>query len=227
MAPHSSSTRYARNTHRWVVSTLRTLVAPSRSRATSASRVGCYTYACRTNRRSSCESAQPATHRRDEILSCNEERLLWSLGRAMSELPARRLHVAGTRARVSFVVAWQGCPTELSQRLRVWDRWVDDGIDVVVVASCPPTERQRIERSHPGVRVVNASANEELSTLRQRGVSAARGDIVVIIDDAVGRTSSWRDHLPVAIGGAVLPAHGAQWVGFEQPPRGMDDVSLR
>ena len=145
----------------------------------------------------------------------------------MTEFSARRFQVVATRPRVSFVVAWQGCPTELSRRLQIWDRWVEDGIDVVVVCSCPPADREQIERSHPDVRVVNARADEDLSTLRQLGVSAAQGDIVVIVDDTIGWTSSWRDHLPVAIGGAVLPANATQWVGDEGAPRVMDDVSVR
>lgn len=145
----------------------------------------------------------------------------------MSELQAIRLSAARTRPRVSFVAAWQGSPAELSRRLRAWDRWIDDGIDVVVACSCSPAEHQRIERSHPGVLVVNASADEELSTLRQLGVSAAQGDIVVIIDDTVGWTASWRDHLPFAIAGEVIPGQGAQWAGYNRPPRVMDDASLR
>lgn len=145
----------------------------------------------------------------------------------MSELQAYGMRAAGARPRVSFVAAWQGSPTELSRRLRIWDRWVDDGIDVVVVCSCSPADHQRIERSHPGVRVVNASADEKLSALRQRGIAAAHGDIVVIIDDTVGWTSSWRDHLPISIGGEVIPAEHARWAGHNRPPRLMDDAPLR
>ncbi len=145
----------------------------------------------------------------------------------MSELRAHRMHVAGIRPRVSFVVAWQGCAKELSRRLQTWDRWVGDGIDVVVVCSCPPADRERVERSHPDVRVVNAHADEDLSTLRQLGVSAAQGDIVVIVDDTVGWTSSWRDHLPIAIGGPLAPTSGANWIGGEAGPRIMEETPLR
>ena len=145
----------------------------------------------------------------------------------MSELQAFGVRAAGARPRVSFVAAWQGSPAELSHRLRVWDRWVDEGIDVVVVCSCSTADRQRIERAHPGVRVVNASADEKLSALRQIGISTANGDIVVIIDDSVGWTSSWRDHLPVGIGGAVIPAERARWASHDRLPSVMDDAPLR
>jgi hypothetical protein len=144
----------------------------------------------------------------------------------MSDLPARRPRAARTHPRVSFVVAWQGLSTELSERLRSWDRWVDDGIDVVVVCSASPGDCQRIQRAHPGVRVVHASADEELSALRQHGVSAARGDIVVIIDDTVGWSSSWRDHLPLAIRGAVRASEAARWTSHDQLPRALDDASV-
>lgn len=116
---------------------------------------------------------------------------------------------------------------ELSRRLRSWGQWVDLGIDVVVVCSCPAAERQRIERLHPDVRVVKASADEEMSVLRQLGVSAAQGDIVVIVDDAVGWTASWRDHLPAAIGGAVIPAARAQWLGYDRSALSLDEAKSR
>lgn len=145
----------------------------------------------------------------------------------MSEQPAVRLHGAVRRPRVSFVVAWQGCATELSRRLRAWGQWVELGIDVVVVCSCPAAERQRIERLHPDVRVVKASADEELSVLRQLGVSAAQGDIIVIVDDAVAWTASWRDHLPAAIGGAVIPTVPAPWLGRDRVALDLGEPTLR
>jgi hypothetical protein len=144
----------------------------------------------------------------------------------MIESSARRLHGAAARPRISFVVAWQGAAAELSRRLRVWDRWVDDGIDVVVVCSCPTADREQIERAHPDVRVVNARADEDLSTLRQLGVSAAQGDIVVIVDDTIGWASSWRDHLPVASAGEGTPATGV-WIGSHRAPRMVEDASVR
>lgn len=80
---------------------------------------------------------------------------------------------------------------------------------------------------HPDVRVVKASAEEDLSVLRQLGVSAAQGDIVVIIDDAVGWTASWRDHLPAAIGGGLIPAARAPWVGHDRVALDLDEATLR
>jgi hypothetical protein len=127
---------------------------------------------------------------------------------------------------VSFVVAWQGCPRELSHRLRSWGRWVHDGVDVVVVRACEVGERQRIERAHPGVRVVQSDPGQELRVLRQLGVSAAHGDIVVIFDDTAGWTSSWRDSLPVTVGGAVLPSEGIEWVRYEGASRNVSDARL-
>ena len=144
----------------------------------------------------------------------------------MSEQPLARLHGAVRRPRVSFVVAWQGCANELSRRLRLWGQWVAIGIDVVVVCSCPAAERQRIERLHPDVRVVKASADEDMSVLRQLGVSAAQGDIVIIVDDTVGWTASWRNQLPAAIGGSVAAAARAQWLGFDRASLTLDEATL-
>lgn len=118
----------------------------------------------------------------------------------MSELAMRGAPFTRTRPRISLVVAWQGCSDELSRRLHLWERWVENGTDVVVVCSCPPAERERIARTHPGVRLVAANASDDIAALRELGVSAARGDIVVIIDDRVGWNSSWRDRPPVAVG---------------------------
>lgn len=144
----------------------------------------------------------------------------------MSDLTPARPSAAAARPRVSFVAAWQGCPDMLSRRLRVWDRWAANGIDVVVVCSCPPADRNRIERAHPDVLVVSAPADEDLRTLRQRGIAAARGDIVVIVDDTVGRTSSWRDHLPLAFGGNVPAAQAAPWVGIGRAASVIDDATV-
>jgi hypothetical protein len=59
---------------------------------------------------------------------------------------------------------------------------------------------------------------------RQAGVSAAHGEIVVIFDDTVGRSSSWRDSLPLTVGGAVLPSEGIEWVGYEGVTRDVSDA---
>lgn len=138
----------------------------------------------------------------------------------------RRAQPFGTRPRVSFVVAWQGCPNELSRRLRAWDRWVDDGVDVVVACSYPPVERQRIMRAHPGTRVVHADVEGGLQGLRHVGVSAAHGDVVVIVDDTIAWSASWRDHLPSALGGAMCPDRGARWTGYETAARIVHDATL-
>jgi hypothetical protein len=111
---------------------------------------------------------------------------------------------------VSIVVAWQGCPSELSRRLRSWTQQSDQRVEVVVVCSCPAADRQRVERAHPGVQVIAASEVEELSALRQLGVAASSGDIVVIFDDSIAAGASWRDHLPPTL--ATAPsAHGYDW----------------
>jgi hypothetical protein len=145
----------------------------------------------------------------------------------MSESSARRLRSAGARPNMSIVVAWQGCPSELSRRLRAWDRWVDNGVDVVVVCACSTAEQQRIERAHPGVRVVAGNPVHDLRELREIGVSAARGDIVVIFDDTMGRTSSWREHLPPAIDGTPASGPVADWGSFEGVTRPLDDSVRR
>lgn len=171
-----------------------------------------------------------ASPRKDLVqhdLTYDEERLSWCSRATMSESPARRLKSVGSRPHVSFVVAWQGSVAELSRRLRVWSRWVDDGVDIVVVCTCPLAERQRIERAHPAVRVMHAAPGLEIRALRELGVAAARGDIVVIFDDTIGWTSTWRDHLPATIGGAVVPSAGVEWVAYDPVSLSIDDVSLR
>lgn len=117
----------------------------------------------------------------------------------MSDFAGQRQGKPVTRPRVSFVAAWQGSPTELSRRLQSWGRWVDEGIDVLLVCACSDADQQHIERSHRGVRVIRASRSAELGALRQLGISAAHGDIVVIVDDTLGWSPSWRDELPCAI----------------------------
>ena len=131
------------------------------------------------------------------------ERSEWSSRDSIGELPARGARITRTRPRTSLVVAWQGCSSELSRRLQLWDRWVEQGIEVVVACACPPGDRERIAAMHPGVRLVEASAGDDIAALRQSGVSAAHGDIVVIVDDTVGWGSSWRNHLPMAISSEI------------------------
>lgn len=130
----------------------------------------------------------------------------------MSELRAYQVDPVRSRPRLSIVVAWQGCPSELSRRLRSWMQQLGNGVEVVVACGCPAAERQRIERAHPGVQVLPATASEELSALRQRGVSAASGDVVVIFDDTVASSGSWRDQLPATLAGRSL-AGGYDRVG--------------
>ena len=143
----------------------------------------------------------------------------------MSESRAYRIEQLRSRPRVSIVVAWQGCPAELSRRLRSWAQQLDYGIEVVVVCSCPAAERQRVERAHPRAHVIPASASQELSTLRQVGVSAASGDIVVIFDDTTSAGGSWRNHLPPTLAG-TKPAGSYAWVGAQHEPH-PGDASIR
>lgn len=143
----------------------------------------------------------------------------------MSELRAYQIDPVRSRPRLSIVVAWQGCPSELSRRLRSWMQQLGRGVEVVVVCGCPAGERHRIERAHPGVQVLPAGASEELSVLRQRGVSAASGDIVVIFDDTVAAGGSWRDQLPPTLA-VQSPAGGYDWVGLPREPH-VADASVR
>lgn len=136
----------------------------------------------------------------------NIKRSEWSPAAPIGDAATNGARFSRARPRISLVVAWQGCSNELSRRLQLWDRWVESGIDVVVVCSCPAADRQRIAATHPAVRLVEASVGDDIAELRQSGVSAARGDIVVIVDDTMGRNTSWRDPLPMAIGSDMLSA---------------------
>ena len=143
----------------------------------------------------------------------------------MSELHALDLKPVAPRPRVSLVVAWQGSPAELSRRLRMWYRSIDASVDVVVAFACQPPEQQRVERMHRGIRVIAAAPGTELCALRQLAVAAAHGDVVVIFDDAVSATASWRDHLPAAL---EPPASRTEreWPAYDRRVR-VDDASLR
>lgn len=134
----------------------------------------------------------------------------------MSELSTPRSAAPGARPRISFVVAWKGAGSELTRRLHLWEQWADSGIDVVVACACAPEERQRIIRSHASVRVIDAPASDDVSALRQRGVAAANGDIVVIVDDEVAGESSWRDELPTSLGADVPVVAAGPWERFER-----------
>jgi hypothetical protein len=134
----------------------------------------------------------------------------------MSELSLSPAQRPVARPRVSYVIAWKGAPTELTRRLRIWERWADGGIEVVVACACAPEERQRIVRSHASVRVVGAPSGEDVSALRQRGVAAATGDIVVIVDDEVAGESSWRDELPAGIAADVPSTAPGAWDRYER-----------
>lgn len=136
----------------------------------------------------------------------NTQRSEWPPSDKTGDLPTRGALFARMRPRISLVVAWQGCSDELSRRLLLWDRRAESGIDVVVVCSCPAADRQRIAAAHPAVRVVEANVGDDIAELRQLGVSAARGDIVVIVDDTAGWNTPWRDHLPMAISSEMLSA---------------------
>jgi hypothetical protein len=77
------------------------------------------------------------------------------------------------------------------------------------------------------VRVVAGNPEHDLKALREIGVSAAHGDVVVIFDDTMSRTSSWREHLPPAIGGAPMSAPAADWTSFDGGSRPVDDPVRR
>ncbi len=145
----------------------------------------------------------------------------------MIGVPTTALHSPRNRPRVSFVVAWQGCLTELSGRLRVWNRWAHEGVDVVLVCSCPADDRRSIGRSHPGLRIVAASGDVGLGAMRHLGVLAADGDIVVIVDDAIASSSSWRDELPAAIRRDVLRHERQPWAEFPQFAPIVEDAPVR
>jgi hypothetical protein len=142
----------------------------------------------------------------------------------MSE-PARQLAALRLRPRLSVVVAWQGSSVELSRWLRAWVSQLDERAEVIVVAACVDADRQRIERAHPGVQLIGAPIDSELAARRQLGVSSATGDIVVILDDAIGTRMPWRGRLPSAIGGVRTPVD-SEWARLQSDGRAAD-VALR
>jgi hypothetical protein len=130
------------------------------------------------------------------------------------ELPSPTFDAPRKRPRVSLVVAWQGSLNELLRRLTNWEHWVEQGIDVVLACRWDADDRFLIARSCPGIRIVAASEDADVATLRHLGVSLAKGDIVVIVDDMIAWESSWRDQFPAVFRADVLDGHRARWADY-------------
>ena len=84
----------------------------------------------------------------------------------------------------SLVIISRGTARELETALRAWAAPIRRGLDLVVVRRCTTAERLHLERAYPGVRVLSAPAGCDPRALRELGVSAARGDIIVVQDEA-------------------------------------------
>ena len=145
----------------------------------------------------------------------------------MSESSARSIQADRARPRVSFVVAWKGCPNELSRRLRSWAQWARDGVDVVVACVCPSADRHRLARAYPDVRFLDAEDRSEVQALRELAVSSAFGDIVVIFDDSIGWHSTWREVLPTSLPGSRLRESAIAWGTYEPAAHRLDDTTVQ
>ena len=107
--------------------------------------------------------------------------------------------------RRSLVIISRAGAPDLEDALDAWAGAIRRGLDLVVVRCCTSAERLRLERAHPGVRVLSAPADRDLRALRELGVSAARGDIVIVQEDspADGGLPSGRDQaIPRAVDSA-------------------------
>lgn len=111
----------------------------------------------------------------------------------------------------SLVIIWRSGTEALDWRLTSWAGALRAGMDVVVVHACSNAERMRLERIHPGLRILVAPADREVRVLRELGVRAARGDIVEVRDDTQCDEIAWLlrraaadpadDRMPGAVGG--------------------------
>jgi glycosyltransferase involved in cell wall biosynthesis len=87
------------------------------------------------------------------------------------------------------------------------------GVETVVVACGTAEYARRIEREYPWVRVLHCPKRESVPVLRRRGVEAARGSIIAIIEEHCVAAPDWLERALEAhasggygaVGGPVAP----------------------
>jgi glycosyltransferase involved in cell wall biosynthesis len=103
--------------------------------------------------------------------------------------------------RVSIVIASIVGPPYVDDCLdSVESQAKDSGAEAIVVACGSPEYASRIAGKYPWVKVVHCAERESVSALRRRGVQAASGDIVAIIEERCLAAPNWLRRAVQAIG---------------------------
>ena len=112
-------------------------------------------------------------------------------GIRLAELPTSSVVVASVRDRASLEAMLSRLVPGCARR----------EIEVVVARSCDADEYHALETAFPRVLFMPAPDNASVRQLRAIGLSAADGDIVTLVDDALAVTDTWIAELP-----PVMPA---------------------
>jgi hypothetical protein len=102
-----------------------------------------------------------------------------------------------SRPTTTVVVAWSAGMSELEEALGgLIPRCHEADAELIVVGPSTIAERRRLGRVCPQVRMIDAPILLSHKQLREIGAGAARGDIVVLIDDESLSTSRMARPLP-------------------------------
>lgn len=89
-----------------------------------------------------------------------------------------------SRPTTTVVVAWSGSSSELEGALgSLMPRCDAAAAELIVVGPTSLSERRRLGRQWPDLKVIDAPASLSRKQLREIGAGAAHGDIVLLLDD--------------------------------------------
>lgn len=119
------------------------------------------------------------------------------------------------------VVAWNSAAT-IRACLRALSRQTDPDFEWIMVDSSTDDTSGLVEREFPQARLLHFATRLYPGAARNRGVAAARGDIIAFVDSDCIAERSWvarlkEAHLQsdaAAIGGSVVPANPESVVGW-------------
>ena len=104
-----------------------------------------------------------------------------------------------SRPTTTVVVAWSAGMSELEEALGgLIPRCHEADAELIVVGPSTIAERRRLGRVCPQVRMIDAPVRLSHKQLREIGAGAARGDIVVLIDDERLSSSRMAQRLPAS-----------------------------
>jgi hypothetical protein len=103
------------------------------------------------------------------------------------------------RPTTTVVVAWSGSMSELEQALGgLIPRCCAGDAELIVIGTRSAADRRRLGRLCPQARVLDAPARLSHKQLREMGAGAARGDIVILLDDERPAPSRFERQLPMS-----------------------------